>query len=145
MTKLPGDSSEQREAENMLLSELSNKLGITLTKKKLGLDRGSWIEIDGFCESPLILCEAWAHIGSPKPAQKNKVMTDAFKLLFASTLIKSNGKRILLFADRDAAAHFQGKSWMAQCLKEYNIEVRIIELPEELKAKVMKAQERQYR
>jgi hypothetical protein len=145
MTKLPGDSSEQREAENMLLSKLSNELGITLTKKKLGLDRGSWIEIDGFCESPLILCEAWAHIGSPKPAQKNKVMTDAFKLLFASTLIKSNGKRILLFADRDAAAHFQGKSWMAQCLKEYNIEVRIIELPEELKAKVMKAQERQYR
>ena len=145
MTKLAGDSSEQREAENRLLSELSNELGITLTKKKLGLDRGSWIEIDGFCESPLILCEAWAHIGSPKPAQKNKVMTDAFKLLFASTLIKSNGKRILLFADRDAAAHFQGKSWMAQCLKEYNIEVRIIELPEELKAKVMKAQKRQYR
>ena len=145
MTKLAGDSSEQREAEIWLLRELSNKLGITLTKKKLGVDKGSWIEMDGFCESPLILCEAWAHIGSPKPAQKNKVMTDAFKLLFASTLIKSNGKRILLFADRDAAAHFQGKSWMAQCLKEYNIEVRIIELPEELKAKVMKAQERQYR
>ena len=145
MTKLAGDSSEQREAEIWLLRELSNELGITLTKKKLGVDRGSWIEMDGFCESPLILCEAWAHIGSPKPAQKNKVMTDAFKLLFASTLIKSNGKRILLFADRDAAAHFQGKSWMAQCLKEYNIEVRIIELPEELKAKVMKAQERQYR
>ena len=145
MTKLAGDSSEQRDAEEELLKELSKELGVNLTKKKFSLNGGSWIEVDGFCKDPLVLCEAWAHIGPPKSAQKNKVMTDAFKLLFASKLVKDNGKCILLFADHGAAAHFQGKSWMAQCLKEYNIEVRIIKLSQELRSKVMEAQKRQYR
>ena len=93
----------------------------------------------------MVLCEAWAHIGPPESAQKDKVMTDGFKLLFVNALVKGDSKRVLLFADPDAAAHFQGKSWMAQCLDEYNIIVEIIELPPELKNKVLKAQQRQYR
>ena len=145
MAKLPGDSSEQQEAERWLLGRLSKHLGVTLTKKRFLLDGGGWIELDGFCESPLVLCEAWAHIGSPKSAQKNKVMADALKLLFVNALVKGDGKHILLFADREAAAHFQGKSCMAQCLNKYNIIVEIIELPLELKTKILKAQKRQYR
>jgi len=145
MTKLPGDSSEQQEAERWLLDCLSRNLRVTLTKRRFALDRGSWIELDGFCESPLVLCEAWAHIGPPKGAQKNKVMADAFKLLFVNALVKGDGKLILLFADREAAAHFQGKSWMAECLHKHNIIVEIIELPLELKTKILKAQKRQYR
>jgi hypothetical protein len=145
MTKLPGDSSEQQEAERWLLDCLSKRLGVTLAKKRFPLDGGGWIELDGFCESPLVLCEAWAHIGPPKSAQKNKVMTDAFKLLFVNTYVKGTGKRILLFADREAATHFQGKSWIAQCLNKYDITVEIIELPLELKTKVLGAQKRQYR
>ncbi len=145
MNKLSGDSSEQQEAEKWLVDCLSMKLGVTLTKRKFPLDGGSWIELDGFCESPLILCEAWAHIGPPKSAQKNKVMADAFKLLFVSALVRGDGKRILLFGDCEAATHFQGKSWMAQCLNKHNIIVEIMELPSEFKTKVLKAQKRQYR
>ncbi len=145
MTKLAGDSSEQRDAEEELLKELSKELGVNLTKKKFSLNGESQIELDGFCKDPLVLCEAWAHIGPPKSAQKNKVMTDALKLIFTNKLFKGKGKCILLFADHGAAAHFQGKSWMAQCLKEYNIEVRIIKLSQELRSKVMEAQKRQYR
>lgn len=146
MSELAGDSSEQREAEEWLVNALSKKLGLQLTKRKrLDLPEGGWIELDAFCESPLVLCEVWAHIGSPKSAQKDKVMTDALKLLFASTLVKGNAKRILLFADHDAAAHFQGKSWMAQCLKKHNIKVEIIKLTPKLKINVQEAQRRQYR
>ncbi|MDP2767323.1 MAG: hypothetical protein Q8O41_07730 [Candidatus Methanoperedens sp.] len=140
-----GDSKEQRKAEEQLVNALSEKLEVSLTKKKWKLGKGSWIEVDGFCDSPLILCEAWAHIGNPKSAQKHKVMTDAFKLLFIDNLLYGDGKRILLFADKKAATHFQGKSWMAQCLKKHNIIVEIIELPTEIKTDVKKAQKRQYR
>lgn len=145
MTKLPGDSSEQREVEEWLVAALSKKLGITLSKKRWPLDEGSWIEIDGYSQSPLVLCEAWAHIGASKSAQKNKVMADAFKLLFVSTLVKGNGKKILLFSDHAAAAHFQGKSWMAKCLRNYNIIIETIDLPSGLKVQVLEAQKRQYR
>ncbi|MEE8418854.1 MAG: hypothetical protein V3S02_01940 [Dehalococcoidales bacterium] len=116
-----------------------------LDKKKFPLDGGSWIELDGFCESPLVLCEAWAHVGPPKSAQKNKVMADAFKLLFVNEIRGRDGKCVLLFGDSEAAAHFQGKSWMAQCLNKHNIIVEIIEMPLELKTEILKAQKRQYR
>lgn len=143
--KPPGESREQQEAESWLMSRLSKKLGIKLEKRRLRLDGGSWLELDGLCESPLVLCEAWAHIGSPKSAQKNKVMADTLKLLFVNELFKTVGKRILIFGDNQAASHFQGKSWMAQCLKRNDITIEIIELPHELKTKVLAAQKRQYR
>lgn len=145
MTESAGDSGEQREAEKWLLDALSKKLGVTLVKKRWQLGEGSWIELDGFCELPMILCEAWAHIGPPKSAQKNKVMTDALRLLFVNSLLEGDAKLILLFADHDAAAHFQGRSWMAQCLSEYNITVEVFEMPPELRVRVLGAQRRQYR
>ena len=145
MNESPGHSTEQQEAEEWLIDSFSKKLGTKLTKRRFSLQEGSWIEVDGFCESPLILCEAWAHIGPPKSAQKYKVMTDAFKLLFVNTLAEGTGKRILLFGDHQAAAHFEGKSWMAQCLRKNNIMIEVVDLPSELRARVLRAQERQYR
>jgi DNA-binding MarR family transcriptional regulator len=143
--KAPGESSEQQEAEIWLVRRLANKLGLELVKKRVPLDKGGWFEVDGFCESPFVLCQAWAHIGSPKSAQKDKVMADALRLLFAKERLEQIGKLILLFSDSKAAAHFQGRSWMAQCLKKNNISIEIIELPPRLKAKVLEAQKRQYR
>jgi hypothetical protein len=146
MTKLAGDSSEQQDAEIWLLKELSKELGVDLIKKKFDLESGSQMEVDGFCESPVILCEAWSHIGRPIGCQPFKVMSDAFKLTFINkTFFKGHGKCILLFADHDAAAHFEQGSWMAQCLKEYNIEVKEADLREDIRDKVLNAQKRQHR
>jgi len=145
MTRQPGDSSEQQEAEQWLLDALSAKLGVKLAKKRWQLDGGSWTEVDGFSQSPLIVCEAWAHVGAPRSAQKHKVMTDAFKLLFVSLLFRQDSRRILLFGDHEAAKHFQGNSWMGRCLNEYGIQVEVVDMSPEIKAKVVEAQKRQYR
>jgi hypothetical protein len=76
-----GDSTEQKEAELLLIAALGEQLGVKLFKHRFRLpERGSF-EIDGMCEVPLVLREAWAHHGKPKSAQKNKVMTDAAKLV----------------------------------------------------------------
>jgi len=108
MTKAAGDSSEQKEAEERLLKELSKELKVDLIKKKFDLESGNQMEVDGFCDSPIILCEAWSHIGRPIGCQPFKVMSDAFKLAFINkTFFKGQGKCILLFADHDAAAHFK--------------------------------------
>jgi hypothetical protein len=72
-------------------------------------------------------------------------MTDALKLLYAAKLVGRKGRRILLFADEEAAAPFKGKGWTAQCLKGYDIQVKVIELPRKLRDEVEKAQRRQYR
>jgi hypothetical protein len=147
MDNPPGDSSAQLEAEKDLLKGYFNKCRLTFVeKKKFNIEGDGWIEIDGFCESPLILCEAWAHIGVPKSAQKHKVMTDAFKLILVNRLFfNGGGMCILLFADNEAASYFKQRSWMAQCLKEYNIAVEVVELPKDKRDNVLNAQKRQYR
>jgi hypothetical protein len=147
MTESAGDSSEQQNAEKWLLNELSKERGLKLIKKRFDLEGARQIELDGFCESPLILCEAWSHIGRPVGCQKDKVMTDALKLIFVNKLFyKGEGECILLFADYDAAALFQhDENGRSQCLLDYDIKVKVIEFTEEIKAKIQEAQERQKR
>ena len=144
----PGDSSEQQSAEEAMLLNLSAQLSVPLGKRKFQLDRG-WLEVDGVSESPPILAEAWAHQGPPKSAQKNKVMTDAFKLLYAKSFLTQQGwpapQLILAFAAEDAASHFQRDSWMAQALTAQGIERVVVDLPRDLRDAVRRAQRRQFR
>jgi hypothetical protein len=141
----PGRSDEQQEAEAWQIAALALQLGIPLVKqpRTIGTSR---MEFDGWCDSPPTMVEAWAHQGAPRPAQKNKVMTDALKLYWASrTIFSGEARLILLLSDSVAAAHFRGRSWMALALKELGVEVIVIPLPEELRNKVARAQERQKR
>ena len=140
-----GDSLEQREAEGVAIRLLGEKLGVNLEKRRILLPEGGRIELDGACDDPPILVEAWAHQGPPKPAQKAKVMTDAAKLLFAARLLKTDPRLVLALTDRGAAAHFIGRTWMAQALRELGIEVLVVELPDDVRGAVLRAQARQYR
>jgi hypothetical protein len=141
----PGNSLEQQEAEDQMIRLVAQSLGVAVAKRRFELPAGGWLEIDGFSEAPRVLCEAWAHIGKPKSAQKNKVMADAMKLIFASALGPAPERLILAFADEDAASHFRGDSWMAQALKAKNIETVVVELPNDVRRRVLLAQKRQYR
>lgn len=141
----PGSSLEQQEAEDLMIGLLGKTLGVPLVKKRFELPEGGWLEIDGYCDSPRILCEAWAHIGKPKSAQKNKVMADAIKLLYAVSLAPGHQRLILAFVDDGAASHFRGASWMAQALKACGIETHVVALPSDVRERILSAQERQYR
>jgi hypothetical protein len=140
-----GDSLEQREAELLLLALLGKRLGVRLIKRRFPVPDGKWLEIDGTVEEPPVLCEAWAHQGPAKGGQKHKVMTDAFRLLYASKFLPKPPRLILLFGDSEAAAQFQGTSWMAQVLRANGIDVVVVDLPEEVKRSLREAQRRQFR
>ena len=141
----PRESKEQQDAEKWLITNFSKKTGVVLAKRRVYLDDRKWVEVDGFSASPPSLCEAWAHIGPPKSAQKNKVMADALKLLFVDSFLGTNSKRTLLLCDGEAARPFQGVGWRGLCLARYGITVEIIEVPLEIRTKVIAAQKRQYR
>jgi len=140
-----GDSVEQRAAEARLIQGLAEELRVILVKKNLHLPDGGKLELDGSCDNPPIACEAWAHIGPAKVAQKQKLMTDAFKLIFASQFLPKGTRKILVLADADAAKHLRGRSWMAQALKANRVELKIIDLPQEAIDSLRAAQKRQYR
>lgn len=139
-----GDSAEQRAAERVLLALLSEKLGVVLAPLKLTPPDGLWaLELDGACDT--VLCEIYAHIGKLKPAQEHKVLHDAAKLRYAERLLGSPRRKLLLFADRLAAAPFLDKRWKAQALAADGIEIVVVELPQDLREQVRLAQTRQYR
>lgn len=140
----PGDSKEQQAAEKPLVERLNGQLGINLQKKRFGTG-SKWLEVDGYSDPPPVLCEAWAHIGPAKRAQKNKVMTDAIKLLYISARLVGPARKILLFADEEAASHFTGESWMANCLREFDVSVMVVEMSPAWREEILTAQRRQYR
>jgi hypothetical protein len=142
---LPGDSGVQREAEAAMLALLSAELGVDLASRKFDVGEGARAEVDGVSLDPRVLAEAWAHQGPPRPAQKAKVLTDAFKLVWLEQRHLPGARKILLFSDDAAARHFRGRTWAARAITDLGVELRVVELPEEMRARIRAAQARQYR
>jgi hypothetical protein len=140
-----GDSGEQRSAERQMLAELEARLGIAFGGSKYPTPDSARLEIDGVSETPLELCEAYAHQGSPKSGQKSKILADAFKLIYAERLAGKKARKIILLADEQAAAPFRGKKWVAEAFRTLGIEVEVVDLGPELRERVRKAQARQFR
>jgi hypothetical protein len=142
-----GDSAEQRAAEEAMLQLLGRELGVTLKKRRLTADGGAWIEVDGFSDQPPVLVEAWAHQGPLKPAQKAKVITDVLRLAWAEATFLPGAKKILLFSDEEAAGRFRPgrNTWSGAAVAHFGVEIRVVTLPDQMRAAVRHAQRRQSR
>lgn len=141
-----GDSREQRRAERVMLELLGERLGVVLRPRRILLDEGIRVEVDGADDELAVLVEAWAHQGPPKVAQKHKVLADALKLLHVAATLPGTPRLVLCLCDPEAARHFtSARSWAAHALRNFAIEVLVVELPAEVKAAVLTAQQRQYR
>jgi hypothetical protein len=140
-----GDSLEQREAEAVLLASLSALLGCDLAPSRVHLPDGAWVEVDGLCKDPPVLAEVWAHQGQTKPAQRNKVLADALKLLHVAAQLPVPHRKVLCLSDEQAARPFLGRSWYAGALRSLAIEVLVVPLDDATRERVAAAQRRQYR
>ena len=145
MVAHPSSSREQKEGGIALIRALSSSLGVALKEKRLELGDDCIVEVDGYSDEPPTLCEAWVHYGRPRGSQFDKIMTDAFKLVFIEKRKGKIYKKILLFCDEDAQKPLTGGSWQAQCLRDHGIETEAYRLPKELEQRVKKARKRQYR
>ena len=134
----PGDSREQRDAEAVMVAALGNRLGAPLAPRRIELGDGRHVEIDAASEDLSILCEAW-HQGAPEPAQRNKVLSDAFKLRFVTKVVGVSPRLILLFSDEAAAAPFRGRSWYTAALRQAGIEIAVVDLPAEVQEQIRMA------
>ena len=140
-----GDSSEQRGVEPEMLEKLGARLGIELKGRKFHIRGGTRLEIDGVCETPLVLCEVYAHHGSLKSGQKHKILADAFKLVYAERLRGKPAQKIILLADKKAAVPFQGKKWIAEAMRIFDIRIEVVTLEPKSAERVRQAQARQIR
>lgn len=140
-----GDSRVLREAEAVMLDALSQVLRIPLVPERILLPDNTRVEVDGVSHEPPVLVEAWAHQGKPKSAQRNKVLGDALKLIHVAKVLGGLHRRVLCFSDPEAARPFVGSSWYAAALRDHGIEVHVVTLPGEWQARILEAQQRQFR
>jgi hypothetical protein len=136
----PSNSDAQVAAEWAIL----HKLGIVID---VALDQGTSVPVgdsvvkpDGAAMDNSVFVEVFAHIGPLKGGQKHKVSTDALKLL-AIRDVHPKARLILAFADEDAARSVSG--WKAAMLESNGIEVRVVDLDPDERARIEAAQQRQ--
>lgn len=143
MAKHPSDSKAQQDAEIEIVQKVGLKLGCYLKKKSIPVRSKQPIQIDGFSESPRVLCEAYARIGELKPAQAQKASADVLKLLFVEKQLGGHWKKVLAFSDEKTAKPFLSGSWHSRVVQEFGIEVIIVSLEQETRKLVLEAQKRQ--
>lgn len=143
----PGNSTEQRQAERIMLDLFGQRLGIDLNPLRLTVPSGARVEIDGADTDRSVLVECWAHQGPPKSAQKHKVLADALKLTWIASTLYPRPRLFLCLSDPLAAAPFRpgAKSWSARALADLAITVELVELPAATRSAILQAQARQFR
>lgn len=133
----PADAKVNLEVEEFVRKKFNPKL----IKKKLKIDKKTFIEIDGYLEKPRTFVEIWARIGAPKSAQKQKIDSDILKILFAEKVFGS-AEKVLLFVDEAAMQPFSKKSkrWIAKAIQHFGFQLKLVEIPPKLRNKIKKSQ-----
>ena len=141
----PSDSSEQRAAQKEILSIFNKTNNLNLKSNFLQFD-DIVFQVDGYFAEPPILCEIYSRIGAMRVAQNNKISKDILKMLLIDKLSGKQHRKMLIFADEEAASSFsQGESWYSKVKDYFDIEIIVIDIPKELRESLLAAQKRQYR
>lgn len=141
----PSDSTEQQFAHKEILALLNAKYQLNLESRKV-LINDTLFQVDGFSENPPILCEIYSRIGRMKVAQTNKIGKDILKMLLIEKMQNKTFRKIIAFADEEAAKSFSGgESWYSKLKANFNIEILVIDISAQLKESLLISQKRQYR
>ena len=136
------DSALQREAENLIVKELANELGASLSKRRVELPGGAKVELDAASEDNSVFVEAFAHQGAFKGGQRAKVARDAFKLATLGR-VYPKARLIIAVADQVAAKTLGGKSWLSEAIKTWQIEVITVDVGKKTRAQLVARQQEQ--
>jgi hypothetical protein len=136
------DSSVQTRAEAVIRDLLAQELGVTLEPTPLKLEGGPTVKVDAAAPDNTVIAEIFARQGQLKGGQQKKVAIDALKLITLRR-VHQDARLILAFADEAASRYATAGGWVAQALREWNVEVKVRDIPGELRAEILAAQSTQ--
>lgn len=125
-----------------MLQHYAKRMKIKFEKMSLHL-KNCKVEPDAYSESPPILVEAWAHIGKLKDGQRNKILSDALKLLYIDKKTKRSFKKVILFSNEETMNCFLSNSWWSKALSDFGIELEFVEIDKETENMIIEAQKQQ--
>lgn len=140
------NSIEQCEAEDYIFPLVEKLLSVKLEKNRqilLADNAFTYIQPDFYSEEHCIVGEIFAHIGKPKKAQYNKISNDVLKMLLLEKVHNKSYRKIIVICDEIEEKALKGKSVLAESIRQFGIEIVRIDISEELREKLIAAQERQ--
>ena len=98
---------------------------------------------DIYSEQNRIIGEIHAHIGRLKGSQPDKIASDILKMLLYEKKTEFEWKKYIAICDIDEYEQLRGNSFLAEAIREYGIELLLVDLPKELRDKLLKCMKRQ--
>lgn len=139
-------SAEQLEAESVIFNMVKERMGIELLHNPqlyLADSVYTYMKPDFYSEEKKIVGEIFVHIGKPKKAQDNKIANDILKMLLLEKKKDCIFRKMIVVCDEEEERQLKGHSVLAESIRQFNIEIMRMDLPDELRKKVMAAQTRQ--
>lgn len=139
----PSLSEVQQEAETVALELLRRRDGYkTLAAREVPVGSAR-CKPDGVNSSGSRIVEIYARVGQLKGAQSKKVATDILKFAAIRQQPGFTGSRCeIWFVDKTAKESVKG--WMKEAASIFEVDLKVLpDFPEELRGRLLKAQERQ--
>ena len=137
-------SDEQQKAEIIIGDRVEEYLACPLKRnERVVLSEEVHIVPDLYSEKDRIVGEIFAHIGSLKVGQQHKISQDILKMLLLEKTKGIKYRKLLVIVDDKIEEYLKGKSFIAESIRQYGIEIKKIDLSDENYEKIMNAQKRQ--
>ena len=140
------NSREQLKAEEFIFAIISENMKIEFTQNaRLRFPNNDDIYIcpDFFSEEHKIIGEIFSHIGKPKKAQDNKIANDILKMLSYEMASGKHYRKMLVVCDEQEYKKLQGKSFLAESIRQFKIELLYVDIGDALTNSLLEAQHRQ--
>jgi hypothetical protein len=108
--------------ERRMLLALGDRIGTPLRPKPLMLPDGSRVEVEGIDAACRVLVQLVGNQGAYKPAYRNKVMADMFKLLWLRESVPTAERAVLLVTELIVQAL---GGWVARAAADLGIEIHV--------------------
>lgn len=90
-----------------------------------------------------IIGEIFAHIGGNKRGQSTKIANDILKMLLLEKDRCKSFRKIIVVCDEQEERTLSGKSALAESIRQFGIELKRVEIADELRETILSAQNRQ--
>lgn len=134
------------QAEEIICRKVEELLNIRFERNKqiyLADNAFTYMQPDFYSAEHFIVGEIFAHIGKPKKAQDNKIANDILKMLLLDKVTGKHHRKIIVVCDTSEKKKLEGKSVLAESIRQFNIEIMYVEIDAETQKQIVAAQELQ--
>ncbi len=137
------NSTEQQMAERILFEKVRQWLNQDIKANEKIPIGATFMQPDFYSRENAIIGEIFSHIGKPKKAQDNKIANDILKMLLLEKLEHKTYRKIIVVCDEKERMHLEGSSVLSECIHQFGIEIKLIEIDDDLRNMLISAQRRQ--